>query len=93
MIVMKSNRYLITKILKKTGRELFKNLNVGDSLIFSLPVRPTGIGRSAYVAYITVTHVETGNTTLMSPNQSSILQNFELSEQVNDIDSLIRLTL
>ena len=81
MILLKSQIYTVSKILKKTKAKMFTDLNIGDKIIFSIPIKRAGIGSrgNSYTSYITITNLNTDDTTQESFNQiGNRLDCFEL---------------
>lgn len=61
---------------------MFCNLNVGDKIKFSVPIKYAGCNRGTYATYITVTNLETGEKTHSSFNQlPTILTAFEFTDE------------
>jgi len=80
MILLTSKPQRITKILKSTKAQFFKDVTVGTVIKLSMPVKSPGRGRTLYATYVTVENVETGEKAQYSLTQLSILSNFELEE-------------
>jgi len=63
----------ITKVLKRTKAKLFKDVEVGDALNFSVPIEAAGMSqRGTHASYITVTLVPPladNSSTYLSFNQ------------------------
>jgi hypothetical protein len=82
-IVMMSEVYRITRIVKPTKAEFFRNLKVGNLVRFSMEMKGPGrTGRSGvYASYIKIHNLSTGSYTSRSMNElDNRLENFELGE-------------
>lgn len=80
-IILESKVVIITKINRKTKAKMFENLNIGDKIKFSVPLKRAGRNRGTYATYIKVENINTGETTNSSFNQLPIiLDAFEFSE-------------
>lgn len=61
----------VIKKLRKTTARMFKNTNVGDVIRFTYEFIPEGTNRGiAYVSYLGLENLRTGETTGLSPNES-----------------------
>ena len=81
MIVMESKTLRVSKILKKSSAKMFSDLNVGDTIKFSVNLERAGCNGGTYATYIKAEHLESGNTNHSSFNQmSSIISRFEFEE-------------
>lgn len=71
-----------TKIKNKSSSSAFKNLQVGDIIEFSVPIKRAGSGgRGTYATYITCLNTRTNQISKLSFNQiSRTLDNFEFEE-------------
>lgn len=77
-IMLRSDPITISKILKKTKAKMFENLKMGDSIEFSVPLKPAGRNKGTYATYITIKNLKTGEETQSSFNQLPIvLKSFE----------------
>lgn len=80
-INMKSKKIKISKINRKTKAEMFETLKENDYIIFEIPLKRSGSGRSVYASYIKITNLRTNEYTYKSFNElSNILDAFELQE-------------
>jgi len=83
-IVLKSSPYRVTKINVKTRANMFKNVKVGDTLVFSTELEYTSgaSGGGNYATYIFVSNLTRGEYTYKSQSELiSILRRvFELEE-------------
>lgn len=81
-IVLKSKLLTVAKINHKTKARLFKDLEVGDKIELSIPLRYVGHNRgTTYATYIKTTSLKDGFTTLNSFNQlPKLLECFEFEE-------------
>lgn len=76
---------MITGIKRKTKAKMFRNLNIGDKIKFSVPLEYAGCNRGTYATYITVTNLQTGEKTQSSFNQlPKILDAFIFEDADND---------
>lgn len=81
-IKLSSSVITITNIKRKTNAKMFCNLNVGDRIKFSVPIKYAGHNRSTYATYITIIKLETGEQTQLSFNQLPIILNaFEFTDE------------
>jgi len=82
MILLKSGVITIKRIIKKTSAIMFKDLEVGDRIEFSVPLKHAGKSRGrTYSTYITCRNIATGESISHSFNQlSSIIDKFEFEE-------------
>lgn len=77
-IILTSKILTIIEIKKETKAYMFKDLNIGDSIQLSIPVKKAGSNRSTYASYIKIENVRTGGFTHKSFNEiEKILNNFE----------------
>lgn len=81
-ILMQSSVYEVVKIKKRSGAKMFKDLQVGNTIRFSVPVAYAGSNRGrTYTTGIKVECLETGAVTYKTFNQlPPVLENFELVE-------------
>ena len=83
-IRLTSDILIVSKVLKKTRAELFKDLKEGDRIILSIPVKYAGYNRGVHASYIEVENLSTGKTTYKSFNQlPRLLKCFEFNTQVD----------
>jgi len=68
-ITMSSKEYIVSDILKKTKAQMFEDIEVGDSLMFSVPIDYAGGNRGTYATYIECCNVSKGNVTHKSFNE------------------------
>jgi len=71
-IILESNILMVKNIKKKTKAKLFKDLEVGDLIKLSIPVKAPGVSLSndcTYASYITVKNLKNDNTTNKSFNE------------------------
>lgn len=84
-IVLRSDDYKITKILRKTRAWLFADIRVGDVIRFSMTVsnRTGASGGGSYASYIRIENVTQGTSTVKSQSElSNILSDtFELERE------------
>ena len=81
MIVMKSSEYVVIRIKGKTQAEMFKDVEVGDKLQFSIPLKHAGGSRGTHASYITAKNLTKNSLTKRSFNQlPGLLERFELEE-------------
>ncbi|WP_206459343.1 hypothetical protein [Anaerovorax sp. IOR16] len=82
-IILHSDTLKVIKINRKTKAKMFKNLKVGDTVQFSVPIKKVGRGRSGtYATYIKALNIKTGEETESSFNQIPIiLDAFEFENQ------------
>ena len=52
-IILKSPIITVTNIKRKTKAKMFCNLQVGDKIGFSVPIKYAGCNRCTYATYIT----------------------------------------
>ena len=78
-IVLKSENLKIVKINKVTKAKMFENLEVGDVIRMSIPVKGAGSGgRGTYASNIKIENVATGEYTFKTFNEiDNILSIFE----------------
>ena len=71
-----------TKIYKKSGSHAFKDIIVGDKILFTCEIEAVGRSRrSTYAAYICCENQRTGEKSNLSFNQiPRTLNNFEFEE-------------
>lgn len=73
-IILHSGILQVTKINRKTKAKMFKNLKVGDTIEFSVPIKQAGKGVSGtYATYIRAVNINTGEETNSSFNQIPII--------------------
>ena len=87
MIYLLSKPQRVTKVLKTTNAQFFKDVTEGTVLTFSVPLESPGRGGRRgrggilWATYVTVTNIETKTTIKASLTQlSSILANYEIEE-------------
>jgi len=81
-IILKSSVQIVTKINRKTKAKLFKDLNVGDKIEFSVLIKRAGSNRGTYATYIEIRNIDTDEYTFSSFNQlPSILDTFEFKSE------------
>ena len=69
------------KINKKSSSPAFKNIQVGDKILFSCPIKASGYNNGTYATYILCRNERTGEESDLSFNQiSRVLKNFEFEE-------------
>ena len=81
MITLKSDILTVKTIHKKTTAYFFKDLKIGDQIVFSIPLKGSGINSRGgiYASYLTVENLTAKDARTISFNQlSHILGNFEL---------------
>lgn len=80
MIEMKSRKQRVIRVIKKTQAQMFKNIEPGDVLLFSIGIENAGGGyRGTHASYIKVENVTKGESSYKSFNQlPTLLKNFEL---------------
>lgn len=72
---------MITKILGKCTSPAFKDVQIGDEIDFSVPIKAVGHNRSTYAVYITCKNIRTNEVSELSFNQlSRIMEKFEFQE-------------
>lgn len=77
-ISLRSDILEVTKIVKKTKAEMFKDLKVGSKIQLSVLAESVGGNRGTYASYITIKNLETGDYSHKSFNQiGSVLDKFE----------------
>ena len=71
----------VTNILGKSDSPAFKNMQIGDEIVFCVPLRAVGGNRSTYAVYIDCTNVRTREKSCLSFNQlGRIIKKFEFEE-------------
>ena len=61
---------------------MFCNLNVGDKIKFSVPIKYAGCNKGTYATYIKITNLKTGEITESSFNQlPKILDAFDFTDE------------
>ena len=81
-IILSSPAITITNIKRKTKAKMFCNLEIGDRIHFSVPLKYAGRNRGTYATYITITNLETGEQTQSSFNQlPKVLDAFEFTDE------------
>ena len=80
MIEMKSENQRVMSVLKKTQAKMFKNIEPGDVLSFSIGIEYAGGGyRGTHASYIKVENLTKEEVSYKSFNQlPTLLKNFEL---------------
>jgi len=83
-IILRSNTLVVKDVIKKTSAKMFKDLNIGDKIELSVPVKYAGHNRgTTYSTYIRTINLNTGESVLNSFNQlPKLLGCFELQEMV-----------
>ena len=70
-----------TKIIKKSASPAFQNIQIGDKILFSCDIKPSGRNKSTYATYICCKNERTGEESNLSFNQiPRVLKNFEFEE-------------
>ena len=72
LIVMKSSKYKVIDIRRKTQAQIFKNIKPGGLLQFSIPIEYAGSNRGkTYASYVKIENLnqEVENTTHKSFNE------------------------
>lgn len=79
-IVMKSKPQKVTAV-RKTQAQFWKDVKVGDVLVFSQDVKGQGSGRGLYAVGLTITNVTQGTVAVNTMNQATNnMRGFELEE-------------
>jgi len=80
VIIMKSEVYVVMKVLKKTKALLFQDVEVGDQLMFSSVLKTAGTNKGkTYASYIQTTNITKNDYTYSSFNQlPKLMAKFEL---------------
>ena len=69
------------KIYKKSNSPAFRNMEVGDKILFSCDIKPSGRSKITYATYICCKNERTGEESNLSFNQiDRVLKNFEFEE-------------
>ena len=78
-IILKSEKLIVTNILKKTKAKMFANIKIGDILEISIPMKYAGRnGKIGYASYLTIENKTSGEIAHKSFNQlPMLLENFE----------------
>lgn len=87
---MKSSKYRVLNILKKTNAKTFKDIEAGNILQFSIPLKYAGTGSSGtYAVSIKIENLsKPGNIAHKTFNQlPPILEHFKL-EEIHETDEL-----
>lgn len=80
-IIMISKHYVVEEVKSKTKAKMFENLQVGDVVQFSIPLKSAGRNRGTYASYIKCENVNSGEVSYNSFNQIGMrLGNFKLKE-------------
>lgn len=86
-IIMKSAKYRVMNILKKTNAKMFKDIEAGDILQFSVPLGYAGTGTGGtYAVDIKVENLsKPGSVTYKTFNQlPTVLGSFNLEEEIDE---------
>ena len=84
-IMLVSQVFVITKILKKTKTRLIKDLKIGERIMFSMPMKGLGRGRSGiYASHVTVTNLDTDDKTRFTLNEMDRIFTLIELEKIND---------
>ena len=67
-----------TKIIKKSASPAFQNIQIGDKILFSCDIKPSGRNKSAYVCCKNERTGGESNLTLYQIQR--VLKNFEFEE-------------
>jgi hypothetical protein len=79
-IELSSGLLKVIAVHKKTNAEVFKNLQVGDVIKMSIPVKPVGTRGSrsgTYAPNIAIRNMKTGEEGVKTFNQMKMLDNFD----------------
>lgn len=78
-IVLKSESMMLSKIISKSDAKMFKDLCVGDIIVFSTTIRNVGSSRGrSYAIFMDAKNVKTDEVIKKSFNEmSNILRKFE----------------
>ena len=69
------------RIYKKSSSPAFKDMEVGDKILFSCEIEPAGRTKTTYAKYLCCQNQRTGNNSYLSFNQiDRVLKNFEFEE-------------
>lgn len=80
-IKMKSEKYEVIKIKKRTQAKVFKNVEPGDIVQFSIGIERAGSNSGTYASYITFENLTKKETARKSFNEMpKLIENFELAE-------------
>lgn len=81
-IILKSKELLVKEIITKTKARLFKDIEIGHSLLLTVEVKPAGNGANgSHAKYIKCTNLTTGEWVYKSFNElPRLLRNFKLGE-------------
>lgn len=83
-IILKSKELLVKEIIIKTKAKLFKDIEVGHSLLLTVEVKPAGQGANGtYATYIKCTNLTTGKWIYKSFNELPRLLNYFKLEEIN----------
>lgn len=84
-IMMTSRPMMVTAIKKKTQAEMLKDVERGDVLQFSIPLKSAGRGRGTYASDVRIDNVTKGTHTYktLTIASATVYNSFELME-VND---------
>jgi hypothetical protein len=86
MIILSSRIHTVEEILKETKSEFFRDVNVGDKLVFRTGIEDRG---SDYASYFTVENLTNHKaTTLSQLNMCKRLALFKLKEGSEDSSEL-----
>ena len=80
--MLESKKYLVKEIKGKSQAKMFKNLKVGHSIAFTLPIKHAYASRGVGASYVTVTNLDNGDTTSKSMNELLNLLNYFVLEEV-----------
>lgn len=79
-----------TKIHKKSQSPAFKDLQIGDSIEFSVEIKAVGRNRGSYATYIICHNSKTNNESKLSFNQiGKTLDCFEFEEKNIVLESIL----
>lgn len=83
---------ICTKIHKKSQSPAFKDLQVGDSIEFSIEIKAVGRNRGSHDAYINCLNPKTQKESKLSFNQiGKTLDCFELEEKHQNYEDIIEI--
>lgn len=69
------NSFTVTEVKAKTKARLFKDVEVGDVLVFRIPLAATGRGRGCYAATVEVENIRSDQHDYYTLNELSPLLN------------------
>ena len=83
-IILKSKELLVKEIITKTKARLFKDIEIGHSLLLTVEVEPAGQGANGtYATYIKCTNLTTGEWIYRSFNELPRLLRYLKLEELN----------